>query len=417
MVVLCQGCLRGRVVALSGIAVLAAVLGYALFHEELRSGPVRLLKARGDGPGGTQPQAVTNATPLTMKSTSDQLRELAGLRIRVPYYFLLTTLLVKPLIMLFVVGPPSLRKTAVQEVVFFVAIIVPMLGTAVSDVRKVAFICLSEGPSIWVKANAAMISLGASANVTTGLTLIALYTGTFSEAKWRVALSSPAPPEPLTLGWKDDVDARVRDEASASFGPCVDPYMVVIVSVVLPGIIACMLTAPAVVAFGYMVVPAALVFIGIVYMSEPILRRALVARLACCPGARRKGYTPLEPEKMEECRRAWIAMGNSDEDFDTQRAFYEKTGVSFGAVSNYLWLPFLGALCAPFVPVAARLYTGCGYWPALHDTWEDRHFRNWLRFMLDSSVDNVGHLQRGLSAIQSGLELLQRWLVLISHLI
>ncbi|CAE7497788.1 unnamed protein product [Symbiodinium natans] len=96
----------------------------------------------------------------------------------------------------------------------------------------------------------------------------------------------------------------------------------------------------------------------------------------------------------------------------------KKTSATPLSVFSY----FVFALSSVVLPLSsaasARLLTGYGYWTALRDSWEDRHWHTWLTYLLNTGINALGDA-RGLTQGTAGdyLTLAQRWLEVVNSFV
>lgn len=414
-----QRVLRCCLVAVAG---LGALLDYASWCQE-EVGPARLLAEAGGRSGGQVSGHLPDSSKHVGSSVNEQLRELAGLSTRMPYYVLAAMAVLKPIVILGVLGAPTQRTTFYKQAMFILPVFVPSLAAAVNDFRRARIIYMTVGPSIWTKINATMVVFGASSNVTTVLAISGVISMLQISIKWQMMHQRPPPSDPQDEGleqWKTEIDEGSKKAGGLT--PCESVFLLPLGCATMPGFFAFLIFLPAAIVYFYIVMPVVLILVGCVsgVCGMPVVGYTLAARKTCCAGQQSQrlneeqggaAYAPLDG-----AADAWKALGETG-DYTENFEFYERTGYPKDAVVGYLAGPVVGACLVPFVVLAARLYAGCGYWTSVVETWEDRHYRTWVSYMLDSSTDAVGNVQGRLPVGQEVLVLAQRWLVLLNHLI
>ena len=87
--------------------------------------------------------------------------------------------------------------------------------------------------------------------------------------------------------------------------------------------------------------------------------------------------------KEELQKKGWYGM-----DYEKEKKAFDDTGVPASAWKVYFFYPFFFVLVILFTGVAARLYTGCGYWHSLALTLGERHAATYFGGLLKNMEVN-----------------------------
>ena len=90
--------------------------------------------------------------------------------------------------------------------------------------------------------------------------------------------------------------------------------------------------------------------------------------------------------KEELQKKGWWTR--DDMDYEKDKKAFDDTGVPASAWRDYFLYPLLFLLVILFTGVAARLYTGCGYWHSLALTLGERHAATYFGGLLKNMEVN-----------------------------
>ena len=88
--------------------------------------------------------------------------------------------------------------------------------------------------------------------------------------------------------------------------------------------------------------------------------------------------------KEELQKKGW----RSDMDYEKEKKAFDDTGVPASAWKVYFVVPLFFVFIILFTGVAARLYTGCGYWHSLALTLGERHAATYFGGLLKNMEVN-----------------------------
>ncbi|CAE7178210.1 unnamed protein product [Symbiodinium microadriaticum] len=329
---------------------------------------------------------------------SNRLSKAAGLRVRMPVWLQFVASCVKPFVFALIFGPPRPGKEEAwhKPIQILVFVIVPAIWAFKADVVLIMGIVTSKSLTLWQQANAIFMVAGSSSNASSCGCLVGsqgLVADSMAFLKLHEDPTSSR--EERRDHWETKVGWVTRatmqwNEIYAFFG--VGPLFILIL--------------PALVAYCYISIPFLFVTFAIAGLCANMMRMVM-SWWFHSEAEHRIQETTLEAQQAWE--QAWSF---TDGRYSRDKACYDETGSTNGGLGNYFTLSVLPAILPISTAAMARLVTGCGYWVALQDSWEDRHWRTWVSYLLDSGVDALGDAQNLThGGVDDYITLLQRWLV------
>ena len=155
----------------------------------------------------------------------------------------------------------------------------------------------------------------------------------------------------------------------------------------LPTIALLFYVIPAVFAYFYISFPMSGVLMGFLKCGENYFPGCIVTLRGS--GDADSSYRLTADEvsiiKEELQKKGWLT---SDGHYEKEKKAFDDTGVPASAWRFYLLFPSVSLFVILFTAVAARLYTGCGYWHSLALTLGERHAATYFGGLLKNMEVN-----------------------------
>mmetsp|Transcript_66038 Transcript_66038/g.123167 ORF Transcript_66038/g.123167 Transcript_66038/m.123167 type:complete len:449 (+) Transcript_66038:63-1409(+) len=383
----------------------------------------------------------SNATsPSDEANIGEVLARAAGLKVRMPFYMLYISILIKPVLLIFVLGPPKLNAEEAWHKPFqiVVLIIIPFLAALKADVLLLKNMFGLTGLSLWQRFCGALMILGNSSNISSAVCLVASQFLAVWHGIWLSCHSEGAGAK--TKQELIEAGQKLMLEKQGAFTRLVTgPIASVLMNLVVTPLM--MAALPAVFAYFYISLAAFVVSVIVSYWWAPKLIKGLAEGsrylAACCSKDERHTYEASSQIALgsEEARKAWknfstvadaaaalrpgglaeglTAMDNAEYDQDMEYA--KAVGTPREPLYYYLMLSSMVLLFPTATVAAARLFVGSGYWPSLVDTWNDRSLETFVQYQVSAAVNAVGGAEETSHHLHPYLVLVQRWLVTLNH--
>mmetsp|Transcript_82839 Transcript_82839/g.215813 ORF Transcript_82839/g.215813 Transcript_82839/m.215813 type:complete len:429 (-) Transcript_82839:88-1374(-) len=305
-----------------------------------------------------------------------------------PFYFIAMSLFIKPVVSTLLFGPPvpkqpddSLlgRAKGAAKQGLQLAFLGMFAATALADFVKMRRALQAEEASAWERTLAAAIIASSSTNIQAGFNAFGLYLLSLNSLQWA---HSHGCLKGITvgehLGWIGILYTRTA-----------------MVTYLLLAVILIIFAAPAIIAYCYAAL-ALLLINGSAWVSFVFVFIPFVLPWARQSNAGHSMLGEAEATTAEDAAQHLEAMeytylSKPLEEYARQVKAYTQTGAPAQAWNTYamnsmLFSPFV----AVFIPVAARLYAGRGYWAALASTMQERHLSSYMGCAASSAMAKVG---------------------------
>lgn len=370
-------------------------------HEEGKDEARRLKNAEKHDDGEKAAHHTNNAEKQPHDAElPDTFQEAAGLATKMPYYGALLLYPLKFTITVFAVGaertdkPKSLIGQALLWVTLFLFIL-----TLFFDLCRMRRVIRNPSFSGWEKMNLIILICSLSPNHTTAASFFGIWSLFVQKAKWNKAHN--------LMG--SDADQLLQKALPGCLGyvPNMGFFFLALVS--FPVVIYCV---PTFLAYFYLSIPVMCLFcmIGLAAAQWVLISaRWKNSDAASLTEPDEGAWRSLAAQKL-------IAGTYEYDEYVEDIEVVQLTGAQQKSWYDYVVLPLMMLAMPLFTTLAARLYSGHGYWAALTDTLGERHLAVYLQSLIDTAVDAAGEVESyEIPGAQGAMRLVQRWLACLSY--
>ncbi|CAE7342555.1 unnamed protein product [Symbiodinium natans] len=397
---------------------LCLVLGYALVAgRPLAETSV----SKGDINSDNSSSNESVHTTEVPEPIGEHLARAAGLKTRMPVYLQTAAALLKPFLLALVLGPqrPGKKEPWHKPLQILILTVAPFVASFIADFRMTfhMWFFIDEEVKPTFRLLGTLMVIGNSPNLATSSCIAGSLMLTSRAHGWARQAQQPQHSEnsgPPTISERllSILLPCVTIVGSICFVVTVFPLSLFLVSTVVAYFYISLPLLFMAAVFGYRIGPY-----GMLGLMK--LRKAVTE--VCCPKPS-GSYELCDLQPSEEVLKAY-AKG-LPEGLDYKQMFLEDkewvelTGSTYEGWAGYFLLPAIAAFFPLASSVAVRLSVRDGYWPALVDSWNDRHWNTWIDHLLATGTKVVGNA-KGVapSSCHHYLEVSEKWLMVLSNLI